>query len=79
MGWLGDRIEGAISFRENWAKDPIHGYVKKFSSLTLDIKNMSEKDKLFNFLDGLDNSSQAKLHKAKPKDFASAISILIVW
>ena len=28
-------------------------YVKKFSSLMLDIKNMSEEDKLFNFMSGL--------------------------
>ena len=31
----------------------VRDYVKEFSSLMLDIKNMSEEDKLFNFLSGL--------------------------
>ena len=31
----------------------VRDYVKEFSSLMLDIKNMSEEDKLFNFVYGL--------------------------
>lgn len=31
----------------------VHFYVKQFSALMLDIRDMSEKDKLFDFLDGL--------------------------
>lgn len=31
----------------------VQDYVKQFSSLMLDIKNMSEEDKLFNFFSGL--------------------------
>ena len=31
----------------------VRQYVKEFSSLMLDIKNMSEEDKLFNFMSGL--------------------------
>ena len=33
--------------------DSVRDYVKEFSSLILDIKDMSEVDKLFNFLSGL--------------------------
>ena len=33
--------------------ESIRDYVKEFSSLMLDIKNMSDEDKLFNFMSGL--------------------------
>ncbi|XP_058225127.1 uncharacterized protein LOC131334220 [Rhododendron vialii] len=33
----------------------VRDYVKEFSSLMLDIKNMSEEDKVFNFMSGLQN------------------------
>ena len=31
----------------------MYGYVKKFTTIMLDIRDMMEKDKLFAFLDGL--------------------------
>ena len=43
--------------RENLKKlkhtGSVRDYVKDFSSLMLDIKNMSDEDKLFNFMSGL--------------------------
>lgn len=65
--------EALKKLRQN--RGPVREYVKKFSSLMLDIKNMSEEDKMFNFLDGLDNWPRAELQRAKPKDLASAIAI----
>ena len=39
----------------------IREYVKEFSSLMLNIKNMSEEDKLFNFMLGLQGWAQPEL------------------
>ena len=39
----------------------VQDYVKEFSSLTLNIKNMSEEDKLFNFVSGLQAWAQIEL------------------
>lgn len=36
-------------------RSPVQEYVKKFSFFMLNKKNLSEEEKLFNFLDGLDN------------------------
>ena len=38
----------------------VRDYVKEFSSLMLDIKNMSEEDKLFNFMSGLQGWAQTE-------------------
>ena len=38
-------------------------YVKTFSSLTMDIKNMLEEDKLFNFMSGLQPWAQLELKR----------------
>lgn len=40
----------------------VHDYVKQFSALMLDIRDMSEKDKLFDFLEGLKSSLGFKLN-----------------
>ncbi|KAJ8511860.1 hypothetical protein OPV22_002294 [Ensete ventricosum] len=40
----------------------IRDYVKQFSALMLDIRDMFEKDKLFSFLDGLKPWAQQELH-----------------
>ena len=44
-------------------------YVKEFSFLMLDIKNMSEEDKLFNFVFGLQTWAQTVLKKAGSERF----------
>ena len=41
----------------------VREYVKTFSSLMLDIKNMSEEDKLFNFMSGLQPWAQLELKR----------------
>ena len=53
----------------------VRDYVKKFSSLILDIDNMSEEDRTFNFLSGLQPWAQLELHRQKVSGLSSAISI----
>jgi len=48
--------------------------VKDFSSLILDIENMLEEDKLFNFMSGLQPWAQAELRRQNVKDLPSAIA-----
>ncbi|KAK4403117.1 hypothetical protein Sango_1052400 [Sesamum angolense] len=52
----------------------VRDYVKEFSSLTLDIRDMSEEDKLFNFLSGLKTWAQTELRPQGVKDLPSAIA-----
>ncbi|KAK4381136.1 hypothetical protein Sango_2997100 [Sesamum angolense] len=52
----------------------VRDYVKEFSSLMLDIRDMSEEDKLFNFLSGLQTWAQTKLRRQGVKDLPSAIA-----
>lgn len=52
----------------------VRDYVKEFSSLLLDIKNMSDEDKLFNFLAGLKPWAQAELRRQAVKDLPTAIA-----
>ncbi|KAL5865808.1 hypothetical protein ACOSQ3_003322 [Xanthoceras sorbifolium] len=49
-------------------------YMKEFSSLMLDIQNMSEEDKLFNFMSGLHTWAQAELRRQVVKDISSAMA-----
>lgn len=51
----------------------VREYVKEFSSLMLDIKNMSEEDKLFNFMSGLQSWAQMELRRQGVKDLPSAM------
>ena len=48
-------------------------YVKEFSSLMLDIKNMSEEDKLFNFVSGLQAWAQTELRRQGVKHLPAAM------
>jgi hypothetical protein len=52
----------------------LRDYVKEFSFLILDIENMSEEDRLFNFMSGLQPWAQAELRRQKVKDLSSAIA-----
>ncbi|KAL0363843.1 UNVERIFIED_CONTAM: hypothetical protein Sangu_0481900 [Sesamum angustifolium] len=52
----------------------VRDYVKEFSSLTLNIRDMSEEDKLFNFLSGLKTWAQTQLRPQGVKDLPSAIA-----
>ncbi|TXG51266.1 hypothetical protein EZV62_023790 [Acer yangbiense] len=66
--------------RENLKKlkqtGSVRDYVKEFSSLMLDIANMSEEDKLFNFMSGLQIWAQTELKRQGVKDIPSAMLLL---
>ncbi|GFZ03394.1 hypothetical protein Acr_16g0000180 [Actinidia rufa] len=49
-------------------------HVKQISSLLLDIRDMSEEDKLFNFMIGVQNWAQLELCCMGIKDFSAAIT-----
>lgn len=49
-------------------------YVREFNSLMLDINNMSEEDRLFNFLSGLRPEAQIELRRQGVRDLSSAIA-----
>ena len=52
----------------------VREYVKEFSSLMLDIKNMSEEDKLFNFMLGLQGWAQTELRRQGVRDLPTAMA-----
>jgi hypothetical protein len=52
----------------------VREYVKSFSSLILDIENMSEEDRLFNFMSGLQTWAQAELRQQNVKDMSFTIA-----
>ncbi|KAL0430855.1 UNVERIFIED_CONTAM: hypothetical protein Sradi_0711500 [Sesamum radiatum] len=49
-------------------------YVKSFSALMLDIRDMSEKDKLFTFMEGLKSWARLELKRQRVTDLGSAIT-----
>lgn len=49
-------------------------YVKEFTSLMLDVKDMSEQDKLFNFMSGLQNWAQAELNRQGVQTLPQAVA-----
>ncbi|KAA0045427.1 uncharacterized protein E6C27_scaffold294G00240 [Cucumis melo var. makuwa] len=50
----------------------IREYVKRFAGLMLDIRDMSEKDKVFCFVEGLKPWARAKLYEQRVQDLTSA-------
>ncbi|KAA0053302.1 uncharacterized protein E6C27_scaffold102G001150 [Cucumis melo var. makuwa] len=50
----------------------IQEYVKQFTRLMLDIRNMSEKDKVFRFVEGLKPWAKTKLYEQRFQDLTSA-------
>ncbi|XP_059625412.1 uncharacterized protein LOC132268599 [Cornus florida] len=52
----------------------VRDYVKDFSSLMLDIRNMSEEDKLFNFMSGLQPWAQAELRRQGVRDLPTTMT-----
>ena len=54
----------------------VREYVKEFSSLMLDIKNMSEEDKLFNFMFGLQGWAQTELRRQGVRDLPAAMAVV---
>ena len=49
-------------------------YVKEFSSLMLDIKNMHDDDKSFNFMSGLQGWPQTELQREGVRDLPIAMA-----
>ncbi|KAK4385672.1 hypothetical protein Sango_2691200 [Sesamum angolense] len=54
----------------------LRDYVKEFGSLMMDVRDMSEEDKLFNFLSGLQIWAQTELRCQVVKDLPSAIAAI---
>ncbi|TYK01360.1 uncharacterized protein E5676_scaffold29G00460 [Cucumis melo var. makuwa] len=50
----------------------IQKYVKQFAGLMLDIRDMSEKDKVFCFVEGLKPWTKTKLYEQRVQDLTSA-------
>ncbi|KAL0355149.1 UNVERIFIED_CONTAM: hypothetical protein Sradi_3961800 [Sesamum radiatum] len=51
-------------------------YVKSFSALMLDIRDMSEKDKLFTFMEGLKPWGRLELQRQRVTDLGSAMTVV---
>ena len=54
--------------------DSVRDYVKEFSSLMQNIRNMSEEDKLFNFVSGLQGWAQTELRREGVRDLTVAMA-----
>ncbi|KAL0293502.1 UNVERIFIED_CONTAM: hypothetical protein Sradi_6933300 [Sesamum radiatum] len=52
----------------------VRNYVKSFSALMLDIRDMSEKDKLFTFMEGLKPWARLELQRQRVTDLESAMA-----
>ncbi|KAL2223628.1 UNVERIFIED_CONTAM: hypothetical protein Sindi_3110900 [Sesamum indicum] len=52
----------------------VREYVKSFSALMLDIRDMSEKDKLFTFMEGLKPWARLELQRQRVTDLGSAMA-----
>ena len=55
----------------------IHDYVKEFSSLMLEIPNMTEKEFLFNFMDNLEGWVEQELRRRGIQDLATDMAITV--
>lgn len=53
----------------------VRDYIKEFTSLMLDIQNMSDEDKLHNFISGMQVWAQNELRRQNVKDLPSAIAV----
>ncbi|KAJ7958669.1 Retrotransposon protein, putative, Ty3-gypsy subclass [Quillaja saponaria] len=60
------------NLRELKQTGTIREYVKRFAGLMLDIRDMSEKDKMFYFLEGLKPWAKAELQRQRVQDLATA-------
>ena len=69
VGWLVRE-----SLKELKHTDSVWDYVKEFSSLMLNIRNMSNEDKLFNFISGLQGWAQTKLRRQGVRDLPTAMA-----
>lgn len=85
MGINEKGTEGSIPCNTTWVArealkklkqiGTIQEYVKRFSSLILDINNMSEEDTLFNFISDLQPWVRAELRRQGAKDLPTTFAI----
>ena len=68
--------EARAKLRRLSHKGSIRDYVKEFSELMLEIPDMSEKESLFTFIDGLQSWAKLEVQRRGPQDLATAISIV---
>ena len=55
--------------------DSVWDYVKEFSSLMLNIRNMFDEDELFNFISGLQGWAQTELRRQEVRDLPAVMAI----
>ena len=55
-------------------KGTVQDYVKQFTTIMLDIRDMTEKDKLFYFLDGLSRDAAIELQRRRVQNLADAVT-----
>ena len=67
-------MDPVVIFLIQKEKFSYNDYVKEFSSLILDIKDMSEVDKLFNFMSGLQGWAQTELRRQGVQDLPSTMA-----
>ncbi|KAL0402122.1 UNVERIFIED_CONTAM: hypothetical protein Slati_4242100 [Sesamum latifolium] len=70
-----------VEYNARWAlrklehTSSMQDYVKAFSALMLDIRDMSEKDKLFTFMEGLKSWARVELQRQRLTDLGSAMTV----
>lgn len=62
-----------VTLREFSQTSTVREYVKEFTSLMLDISDMSKEDKLFHFIFGLELWAQMELYRPSAVDLPTAI------
>ncbi|KAJ7970183.1 Retrotransposon protein, putative, Ty3-gypsy subclass [Quillaja saponaria] len=67
------------NLRELKQTGTIREYVKRFAGLMLDIRDMTEKDKMFYFLEGLKPWARAELQRQRVQDLATAQGTVWHW
>ena len=68
-GWLARESLKGLKHR-----DSVRDYVKEFSALMLNIRNMSKEDTLFNFVSGLQRWAQTELRRQGVRDLTASMA-----
>ena len=66
--------EAKRNFRELNQKGSIRAYVREFSTLTLQISNLTDEDMLFHLLDGLQSWDRTELERRQVGNIDEAIT-----
>ena len=66
--------EVKCKFRELKRTGSIRAYVKEFTTLTLQIPNLTDEDMLFHFMEGLQNWAKTALKRHQVKTIDEAIT-----